>query len=418
MKNKEIKEGIFLNSLSKMPFKTNRVSINCFVKLNENTSSAYAILPFLLRKRSKKIDNLKKMGKTLMNLYGASLSANCNKIGDNQVLTVSIETIDDSYALNNENLTEQSTKILLEILLNPYLEDGTFNKEDVEIEKKNLIELIESEFNDKRTYAIEKTISLMFKGKPFGLNRYGDIEKIKKLTPNDILTAYRNLIKTANIQIMTFTKSDIHNLENIIIDSFKDINREDIYKINVSEIDEFSEVKEYEESQKIEQMKLVLGFKIDKLDEREKYAMALLNYIYGATPISKLFLTVREKFSLCYYCVSRYNKIKNIMLVDCGIEKKNIKKAKDEILNQLDEIKNKKVDDEQFLQTKLAYKNSLKSLLDSTHSLESFYLLQIAQNKLNTPQMEIDKIEDISLEEVIKVAQKVKYQISFTLIGE
>ena len=67
--------------------------------------------------------------------------------------------------------------------------------------------------------------------------------------------------------------------------------------------------------------------------------MQLLNIIYGAGVTSKLFLNVREKLSLCYYCGSSDNGQKGFMTVHSGIEFKNEKTATDEILAQLEEIK-------------------------------------------------------------------------------
>ena len=40
--------------------------------------------------------------------------------------------------------------------------------------------------------------------------------------------------------------------------------------------------------------------------------------LFGGTPNSKLFLNVREKLSLCYYCSASYNSMKGIMLVQAA----------------------------------------------------------------------------------------------------
>ena len=68
-------------------------------------------------------------------------------------------------------------------------------------------------------------------------------------------------------------------------------------------------------------------------------AARLMTAMFGGTPHSKLFLNVREKMSLCYYCAARYNSNKGIMTVESGVETQNIEAAKNEILNQLEEMK-------------------------------------------------------------------------------
>ena len=63
-------------------------------------------------------------------------------------------------------------------------------------------------------------------------------------------------------------------------------------------------------------------------------AMRLMSALFGGTPHSKLFLNVREKLSLCYYCSSSYDRHKGIVMVQSGVEQKNIEKAREEILRQ------------------------------------------------------------------------------------
>lgn len=52
-----------------------------------------------------------------------------------------------------------------------------FPKEDVCLERQNLIDTIESEFNDKREYAINKCLSLMFDGSPLAVKNTGPGKK-------------------------------------------------------------------------------------------------------------------------------------------------------------------------------------------------------------------------------------------------
>lgn len=52
--------------------------------------------------------------------------------------------------------------------------------------------------------------------------------------------------------------------------------------------------------------------------------------MFGGTPFSRLFVNVREKLSLCYYCAARFDRITGIMLVDSGVEAQNREKAQAE----------------------------------------------------------------------------------------
>ncbi|HCA71536.1 MAG TPA: insulinase family protein, partial [Ruminococcaceae bacterium] len=60
-----------------------------------------------------------------------------------------------------------------------------------------------------------------------------------------------------------------------------------------------------------------------------------MNTIFGGTPNGKLFLNVREKMSLCYYCGSGYHAASGLLFVQSGVEFANMAKAEKAILEQL-----------------------------------------------------------------------------------
>ena len=77
--------------------------------------------------------------------------------------------------------------------------------------------------------------------------------------------------------------------------------------------------------------------------------------IFGGGPYSRLFMNVREKLSLCYYCSARLIRGKGIIVIQSGIEKENRQKVLDEINRQLDIMKNGEFSDEDFEASKKPY---------------------------------------------------------------
>ena len=72
----------------------------------------------------------------------------------------------------------------------------------------------------------------------------------------------------------------------------------------------------------VTQGKLAMGFRTGGVTcwEEDYPAMAMCNAVFGGTTLSKLFMNVREKLSLCYYASSTLEKMKGLMLVSSGIE--------------------------------------------------------------------------------------------------
>ena len=90
----------------------------------------------------------------------------------------------------------------------------------------------------------------------------------------------------------------------------------------------------------VTQGKLSIGLRtnISPLDN-DYWALLVGNSIFGSGAHSKLFNNVREKLSLAYYAYSRISRYNSVMLIGSGIEFENFKKAKKEILFQLEAVK-------------------------------------------------------------------------------
>ena len=97
-----------------------------------------------------------------------------------------------------------------------------------------------------------------------------------------------------------------------------------------------------EEALDVTQGKLGMGFSCGSSDTA---ALLLGNMIFGGSSNSRLFLNVREKLSLCYYASSMYHRQKGMITVSSGIEFENYRKAYDEILAQLKELQEGRIED-------------------------------------------------------------------------
>lgn len=106
------------------------------------------------------------------------------------------------------------------------------------------------------------------------------------------------------------------------------------------------------------------------------------------------------------------------MLVQSGVETKNVEKAKKEILAQLDEIKNGNFDDDEINAAKLSICNSYRSVSDSLGGLESWYLSQIFAAQIKSPEEAAATIHAVSRQEIIDAANRVTLDTVYRLLGK
>ena len=148
-----IANGVYFSSITDKKFKHNRISVNLIVKLDRKKVTDRAVVPFILRQGSKNCPDFTDLNKKLCDLYGASLDAGVDKIGEYQMITLGIIGVDNRFALSGEDMVQECTRMLCEIVLEPDITNGKFNAKNTELEKQYLLETISSEINDKRTYA-------------------------------------------------------------------------------------------------------------------------------------------------------------------------------------------------------------------------------------------------------------------------
>ena len=95
-------------------------------------------MPLLLRKGSKEHPDFTALNAYLDELYGAILYGDIRKLGDTQVLNLSLQCLDEAYVLEKEPIATMAMELLLSLLLHPMIEDGGFEKESIGQEKQYL----------------------------------------------------------------------------------------------------------------------------------------------------------------------------------------------------------------------------------------------------------------------------------------
>lgn len=415
----EICPGVNISYIPENKFKNALISFSMFTPLDKKYVSQNAVIPSLLTHSCKKYPSIKLLNQKLEELYGASVSPSVSKVGDFQALTITAFSADDRFLpYQSENINNLSA-LLCDLIFSPNLSsEGIFFDEDIEREKIQLIEEIKSEKNDKKIYARSKCEEIMCKNEKYGINPLGTIESAKNLDPKTVFDAWKQLLENSYIEVMMIGNEKNNFLINELKNRFQNIKRNTSFTFETEVIKKAKQITQKQEHMDVTQCKLVMGFRteIAKPDKKIQ-AVKVMNALLGGTPQSKLFLNVREKLSLCYYCSSRYNANKGIILIESGVEEKNIEKAKKEILEQIKDIQLGNFSDSQFEETKLYLKQSMKKIQDNIEVLDNWYLLQTFDEIKKEPEETIKEIENVSREDVINAALKISLDTIYILSG-
>ena len=105
------------------------------------------------------------------------------------------------------------------------------------------------------------------------------------------------------------------------------------------------------------------------------------------------------------------------MFVNSGVEFENFKKAYDEILVQLEDIREGKTEEFEIDAAKKSIINVLKSVKDSSAAYEDYLLNGLINGKIVDLSEYIDNVLKVTNEEIIEVAKKVKLSTEYYLTG-
>lgn len=412
----QICDGVNLTYIPEKKFKTALLSFSMIIPMEKENVSKNAIVPNLLAHSCKKYPSLLAINTKLEELYGACAISQVSKLGDNQVLTIAIQSLGNDYIPNSSDNILEITKLLNEMIFDPDAENGSFSSKSFAQEKRQLIEDIESELNDKRVYANKRCTEIMCENEKFGINAIGTIEGAKSLNETDVFEEWKKLLETSHIEIMAIGSCNYQ----LMVEEFK--NRFALVERNATQITEDKVVKDVEsikettEKMDVVQCKLVMGFRtgIAKPDDNVE-AVKVMSALLGGTPQSKLFLNVREKLSLCYYCSTNYIANKGILFINSGVQEENMQKAKKEILNQVEDMKLGNFTEKELSETKMYICQAIEKIKDSLGSLNTWYSNQSLDEVQYSPDEMIEKINKIQREDVIKAAQKLKLDTIYAL---
>ncbi len=420
MNIKEISSGVRLCIHKTSKFKNSVVTLNLLTPLSED-SAKYALLVNLLARTNKKYDTIMSMNRRLASLYGAIISPGVSKIGEVQVLSLSLICLDDRFALGNDKVWEEGVKLLCTCLFKPDITPDGFREENITREKRLLIEKIESRKDEKRIYALDRLNEEMCRNETYGISEYGKIEDIEKITGMELLLAWKKLLFSCPVQINVTGNVNEKRTEKIFKTLFTSLSRDEnaFPELHTEFLTEAYESRTVTEKQKIKQGKLVIGLRAGMTYDYDNYAaIKVMCAIFGSGTFSKLFMNVREKLSLCYYCSARLVNHKGIIIVQSGVETENAGKALDAIRNELEDMKKGNFTDEVIDNAKKSITDTLSSVDDSITTLDSWMTLQSTNGDFRTPESFIDEINAVSREEIILAATMVTEDTVFILESE
>lgn len=399
-------------------YHTDRLTGVFAVPLQEDTAAGYALLPGLLTRSCARYPTMTAFRRHLDYLYGTTVQGQIYRIGCWQVLVFSVSYLNSRYLPEGGDLTEECANLLLDTLFDPALEEEAFPTNSFEQEQRCLIETLQNELNNKRLYAIRRCTELLCPDHPFSLNPNGTVETVAAQTPATTAAARMQLLQQARIRWLYQGSNDPAAVIAAIEQRFGALPSRRTVSLSADLSYPIKESRRTDHMD-INQAKLVLGLRIPISEPSADVPAAhLMNELLGGCPSSLLFTHVREEQSLCYYCLSSYDRHSGILLVDSGVQTENAAHTEAEILKQLQAVREGTFSDEELEAARRSLIQQYASYADTPAALERYYIPRMMYDVYPTPEEMGRHLATVTREEVQRAARTVHVASVYLLLPQ
>lgn len=409
--------NVKLHVLSSKKFKTTTLAAFIQQELTADRVTKTALLPNVLQRGTFSYPSTLDLKRKLDDMYGATLFGDVFKRGERHIMQFGMEIANEQYLKEKKSLLDEGLSFLSEVLTRPFTENGGFKKSYMESEKKILKQRIESLLDDKIRYAAQRMTESMCQGEPFALFNHGILEEIPNITAENLYTYYQEVMQTCPIDFYCVGNVTTDEVVNLFERNFQLKPAGERKKIPVaSVVHPVEQEKVVVDRLNVKQGKLNMGCRTQiSVKDPDYPALLMYNGVLGGFPHSKLFINVREKASMAYYCSSRVESHKGILMIQSGIEIDNYDRAVEIIKQQLEAMKQGEISDKEIEQTKATLSNQLKEQQDRSYGLIDFhYHSALSETERPLSQL-LEQIDRVGKEEIQKVAQKVQLDTIYFL---
>lgn len=292
-------------------------------------------------------------------------------------------------------------------VLGDMLCNASFPQEEIEKERGVIIEE-DRMYQDTPMYRAGWDFEeLMFGDVPLGWDTIGTHKVINSVQQVDF-QKHKDLLYTPDNLVMTYAGkiADAQALE-LSQKYFSGMNGKKGREY--SALDAYGNDKVYLRTKKTEQAHLVVGVPGVGSQSEEHFAHKLLSVILGGNMSSRMFLNIREAKGMCYYIDTDVDSYMDAgsLSTRAGIDQSRLNEAIKLIINEYDKVVEGGVDADEVERAKSYMKGSIILSLEDSEELAHFF----GKQKLMYPQVRtveeyIQKIEDVSQEQIETLARK------------
>lgn len=305
------------------------------------------------------------------------------------------------------HLLDEHINIGIDVLSDMIL-NSTFNNKDIDKERAVILEELKMYEDSLDDLSYDLLVENIYPNDGLGMNILGNRGTIKSLKKRDILNHY-NKYYVPNNAIISICGN--FNFEEVVKEIEKKFSSWEEKEVNI-------EVEEAEfhscfitRNKDSEQVNIAINLKaIPEENEKESYALAVVNNIFGGSTSSRLFQNIREDKGLVYSIYSSQTLYKKCgeLGIFASTSEEYLKEVYDLIMKEIKNIKENYVTEEELKESKEQLKgNYILSLESISSKMLSNGESMLLNNKIKDEDEIIEHINSVNMEQVKAIINKV-----------
>ncbi len=410
-----IGNGIRYSEIHDPKFRSCLLTLQFYITRDRMTAPVHALLPDLLTASSAAFPSVREMTLQLESLYAADFIAKTSLCGDAAVLEFTASWLDDAFALDGESVTAPMLELVTGALLHPNAENGAFCDPEFRICKQNLLDDIDCEQNDKRSYALRRAAELTFAGEPAAIPAHGMRPEAERITPEQAFAVWQEILRTASIEIAAVTPTPRPEIETQLAAAFRTLERQPVPVIFDAPSPLHEPVCRETERMPLGQTKLVLTYKYNSI---RREVLLMLCSILGWIADSLLFTNLRERCGLCYYCLLSNAAFKHTLFIDIGIDAANLEAVLSAADAQIRALQTGDFTDDMMQKAVLRYGFQAAAASDTISDLAMQRILSLRRGDLRSGQEIAAAMGKVTRAEIMDAAKQLRPDAVFVLRAE
>ncbi len=405
-------------------FKMSRLSFNFILPADRESSPLTRLTLAVMMRGCRSYPTVIAINKRLDELYGATVTWRAAVVGERHIFKISCETLGNRYRLpgDDTDILYGVAEVVADILLSPLTdESGLLDEANFKSEQKLLIDGIRAKINDQKAYAADRCRAVMLGDHPAGISTEGTEEQVAAFTREQVSENMGHLLHDSLLECYYIGSDDYEPTVSMLQERFGEIEKapDVVLERERAFVRESGDgVREVTEEMNVSQGRLNIGCTSGVIMQDEGYyAMNVFNEIFGGGSVAKLFMNVRERKSLCYYCYSSYGSATGNIMIGCGIKPENRDKALKEIKKQLVAMQKGDFTEDEIETAKRTVISGLRQISDNPSAIEAFLFRRFLSGVEEEVEDCIAKVEAVSRGEIVEAANQVQIDTVYFLTG-